>query len=110
MTFHANEKSSGDDIITQCCAVLFWITAAVSLVFLWQSRNLPLLDMHGFRQTQTAISALWMRQEGTLIPYQTPVFGHPWFIPYEFPLYQGLAAGLSYLGYYQQTCCLGQID
>ena len=98
MTFQANEKSSGDDIITQCCAVLFWITAAVSLVFLWQSRNLPLLDMHGFRQTQTAISALWMRQEATLIPYQTPVFGHPWFIPYEFPLYQGLAAGLSCLG------------
>uniref|UniRef100_I2Q7Q9 Glycosyltransferase RgtA/B/C/D-like domain-containing protein n=1 Tax=Desulfovibrio sp. U5L TaxID=596152 RepID=I2Q7Q9_9BACT len=92
------QKSSGDAIIILGCAVLFWIAATVSLVFLWQSRNAPILDMHGFRQTQTAISALWMCREGTIIPYQTPVFGHPWFIPYEFPLYQALAAGLACLG------------
>lgn len=86
------------DVVTLCCAVLFWITCAVSLVFLWQNRGVPILDMHGFRQTQTAISAYWMLQEGTILPYQTPVFGHPWLIPYEFPLYQMLAAGLSALG------------
>lgn len=75
-----------------CCGAVF------SLYFLLQNYSVPLLDMHGFRQTQTAISSFWMKKEGTILPYQTPVFGYPWMIPYEFPLYQGLAAGVSILG------------
>lgn len=47
---------------------------------------------HGFRQTQTAISAFWMLRGGPWLAYETPVLGPPWSIPFEFPLYQWLVA------------------
>lgn len=52
----------------------------------------PLLEHHGFRQTQTALSALWMLREGWQLDYETPVAGYPWPIPFEFPLYQSAVA------------------
>jgi peptidoglycan/LPS O-acetylase OafA/YrhL len=55
----------------------------------------PLIDVHAFRQSQTALTAYWMQQEGWAIAYQTPVAGFPWSIPFEFPIYQALAAGIS---------------
>lgn len=54
----------------------------------------PLLDRHSHRQTQTAISVYYMLSEGAWFPYITPVFGPPWSIPMEFPLYQWIVAGL----------------
>ncbi|NJM36353.1 MAG: glycosyltransferase family 39 protein [Rhodomicrobium sp.] len=51
-----------------------------------------------FRQTQTAISAYWMLQGGPLVTYETPVLGAPWAIPFEFPLFQWMAAALASLG------------
>lgn len=56
--------------------------------------NNPILDMHSFRQTSTAISVYWMLKEGHYLAYQTPVLGYPWQIPFEFPLYQWLVAFL----------------
>src|ERR1041384_4935062 len=42
-----------------------------------------------FRQTQTAISALFIQRENNFsLAYPTPVLGKPWSIPFEFPLYQ----------------------
>ncbi|MFC5743963.1 phospholipid carrier-dependent glycosyltransferase [Dyella tabacisoli] len=56
----------------------------------------PILDSHhGFRQTQTAISAYWLAREGSTFAYQTPVLGYPWSIPFEFPLYQWLIAKIA---------------
>ena len=52
----------------------------------------PMLDMFGFRQTQTALSAFWMAQDGLKLNYETPVLGSPWQIPLEFPLYQWIVA------------------
>jgi hypothetical protein len=52
----------------------------------------PLLDRHAFRQTQTAISAYWILHGGPLFAYETPVFGAPYSIPFEFPLFQWLVA------------------
>lgn len=48
----------------------------------------PILDIHGFRQTQTAISVYYMLKDGYSIFYQTPVFGYPWKLPFEAPVYQ----------------------
>jgi hypothetical protein len=48
----------------------------------------PLTDVHGFRQTQTAITVWRMASEGMHLAYPTPVLGKPWSIPMEFPLYQ----------------------
>ena len=46
------------------------------------------LSIHNFRQTQTAITSYYMIRGGPFLKYETPVFGVPWSIPFEFPLYQ----------------------
>ena len=57
----------------------------------------PLVDHYAFRQTQTAISAYYYLKEGFTLNYITPVLGAPWAIPFEFPTYQFIVAGFSYL-------------
>lgn len=57
--------------------------------------RLPLLGMHSFRQTQTAITSYWLIRGSPGIAYETPVLGVPWSIPYEFPFYQLLVARLA---------------
>jgi hypothetical protein len=58
--------------------------------------NQPLIDQHVFRQTQTALSALFMQPgPGGVLNYQTPVLGSPWAIPFEFPLFQWLVASMA---------------
>lgn len=54
----------------------------------------PLVDVHAFRQTQTALTSYWMLNEGWSLAYQTPVAGYPWSIPFEFPIYQTLVAAI----------------
>ena len=49
-----------------------------------------------WRASQTYITSFWFKQEGiNLINYQTPLFGPPWQVPYEFPLYQALCVIVS---------------
>src|SRR5262249_48342718 len=55
----------------------------------------PLLELHGFRQTQTALTSYWFLREGFALAYQTPVLGYPWSVPLEFPLYQLLVAAVT---------------
>lgn len=55
----------------------------------------PLLDQHAFRQCQTAISVPWLAYDldpRRMLVYETPILGMPWRVPFEFPLYQWLAA------------------
>ncbi len=54
----------------------------------------PLIESHAFRQTQTALTSFWILEEGWKWAYQTPVAGYPWAIPFEFPIYQSLVAGV----------------
>jgi hypothetical protein len=54
----------------------------------------PIVEDHGFRQTQTAISTFYMVGKPPELIYETPVLGRPWAVPFEFPLYQWLVAGL----------------
>ena len=59
----------------------------------WTSLNLP---GNEFRQTQTAMTALFVQRERNFsLAYPTPVLGKPWSIPFEFPLYQWSVVGLS---------------
>jgi hypothetical protein len=63
----------------------------VVLIFWLLTSSRPLFDMFAFRQCQTAMSALWFDLKNPirgLFYYQTPEFGEPWMIPFEFPLYQ----------------------
>ena len=60
--------------------------------------NQPIIEIHGFRQTQTAITSYWMIQDGWKLAYETPVVGYPWSIPFEFPIYQSIVALITWIG------------
>jgi hypothetical protein len=67
----------------------------------WQSKNLPGVE---YRQAQTAISAYFIRLEDDFsLAYPTPVFGKPWSIPMEFPLYQWIVVLVGKLTGYGLT-------
>jgi hypothetical protein len=59
-----------------------------------------IVDMHGFRQTQTAITVRYLLKGGPWLAYETPVLGPPWSIPFEFPLYQWLVALTAQTGFF----------
>ena len=54
--------------------------------------NAPLIgQQHDFRQSQTAIVIQCFFKDGLdILGYQIPVFGAPWKVPFELPLYQSL--------------------
>jgi hypothetical protein len=76
--------------ISVCCVHAFY--------YLWIGLSGPALDFYSFRQTQTAISAYWAWRDGFRLAYETPVFGFPWSIPFEFPIYQWLMVLARYAG------------
>ena len=78
--------------------VLVTAAALFASAFWLGTMQQPLIDQHEFRQTQTALGALFMQPglEG-LLNYQTPVLGAPWSIPFEFPLFQWLSHQLASL-------------
>lgn len=74
------------------------VFALVMLLTLWpRLANLgqPIIERHGFRQTQTAMTIWNFVTDGIrLVNYKTPIFGPPWKIPFEFPVYQASVAML----------------
>ena len=84
-------------------SLLFYIATTIS--YLGQ----PLLDQHSFRQCQTAISVPWLATDldpRRMLVYETPILGAPWRVPFEFPLYQWLAAVVVRLtGWRVELCC-----
>ena len=78
---------------------VIWLLGLLSLAFSFYATSVgfhnTLFDFHGFRQAQTAISADSIMQGGSFLRYETPVLGPPWSLPFEFPLYQGIVAGLA---------------
>jgi hypothetical protein len=78
---------------------VLWALGILSLSFSFYATSVgfhnSLFDFHGFRQTQTAISAESILHGGSFLRYETPVLGPPWSLPFEFPLYQGIVAGLA---------------
>ncbi|GAB2497558.1 hypothetical protein [Arenimonas alkanexedens] len=76
---------------------LAYLPLVVVLVAWLASWGVPVLDEHGFRQTQTLVSSYWMTRGGDWWLYSTPVLGYPWSVPFEFPLYQWGVAMLAML-------------
>ena len=76
------------------CILLLILMGAILRAFYVLTLGLghPLLDMHAFRQTQTALSVYWFTHGGPWLRYETPVLGAPWSIPFEFPLFQWLVS------------------
>ena len=62
------------------------------LVYRW---DWPMVGLHGFRETQTAMTAYWF---GPMFDYQTPLMGPPWTIPFELPLMQWVTWLVWHLG------------
>jgi len=59
---------------------------------IWNLKS-PLTEAHSFRQTQTAFTVAVFVQKGiSWLHPQMPVYGPPWEVPFEFPLYQATAA------------------
>lgn len=83
-----------------------WLWAAALLAAfslaprLWNIDS-PFVGPDEFRQTQTAITVQAMLEApGFAFPvftYETPVFGPPWRVPFEFPTYQLTAATIARL-------------
>ncbi len=51
----------------------------------------------GYRQTQTALSAMWMSYSDSWIDFIFPVFGYPWLLPMEYPIFQIISNLISKL-------------
>ncbi|MGH7490376.1 MAG: glycosyl transferase, partial [bacterium] len=73
--------------LEQALWVLLAAVAVHAIYYLCLGLTSPVLDLHNFRQAQTAISAYWSWREGFKLAYETPVLGYPWAIPFEFPIY-----------------------
>ncbi len=75
--------------------IVFFLSALLSnFIFSQIGWTHTILDMYGFRQSQTAISVFYLLKEGFRLDYITPVLGAPWSIPLEFPIYQYVVATL----------------
>jgi hypothetical protein len=80
-------------IVTNNIFLIVFLTYLVhSFWALSRGWNNTILDLHGFRQTQTAISTFYLIRGSSWLAYETPVLGAPWSLPFEFPIYQWLTA------------------
>jgi 4-amino-4-deoxy-L-arabinose transferase-like glycosyltransferase len=65
----------------------------LALVIRIPGLGMPLIEWHGWRQTQTAYTAVLFHEEGIdLFHPKVPIFGPPFEMPMEFPLVQAGAA------------------
>lgn len=89
-----NSCEQRQTVSMQRLCVLLLIVGLVSSLWVMTSQlDKPLLDLHAFRQTQTAISTYYMAKDaGMFFNYITPVLGKPWSIPMELPIYQWVVA------------------
>jgi hypothetical protein len=74
--------------------LLFMCFSYATYFVISTSSQLP-LDLHGFRQSQTALSTYWLNISPNIFSYYTPVIGTPWSIPFEFPTYQIIVSFIS---------------
>lgn len=83
------------DPVAAAMGLALVLCAGLHLANVLRGWDHTLLDAYGFRQCQTAFSTTLLRQEGFKLAYETPVFGPPWSIPMEAPVYQFIVAALS---------------
>lgn len=70
-----------------------WLLVAVSFLVRLGNLHSPLLEIHHFRQTSTAITVWCFLQQGIdLMHPMIPVLGPPWVVPMELPIFQATAA------------------
>src|SRR5581483_240564 len=76
--------------------VVFAILLLLSLPMRLANIQAPFTGEHEFRQTQTALSVWEIREHGlSLLHPRLPLFGPPWECPFEYPVFQTVAAGVD---------------
>jgi hypothetical protein len=76
--------------------MVFVVMLVLSAPFRLMNLGQPFTDEHEFRQTQTALSVWDMRAHGiSLLHPKLPLFGPPWECPFEYPVFQLVAAGVD---------------
>ncbi|MCG6205035.1 hypothetical protein LPW26_10335 [Rhodopseudomonas sp. HC1] len=88
----------GGDGWRRMLTILLALAIVHALVVLFTGITNPVVDLHAFRQTQTALTAYTILKGGPWLAYETPVLGYPWSVPFEFPIYQLLCAALAWTG------------
>jgi hypothetical protein len=88
--------TTGSNAFRNMAWVAFSVALLLNIYVFVRSWDQSLLEMHGFRQTQTALTVYWLLQGGPWLAYETPVLGAPWAIPIEFPVYQWLVSLISH--------------
>lgn len=78
--------------------LLLGLAIVHALIVLCTGITNPLIDLHSFRQTQTALTAYTILKGGPWLAYETPVLGYPWSVPFEFPIFQLLTAAVAWIG------------
>ena len=87
------KPTRGERVFVACLLGGLLLFAVWGVAGGWRSRALM---GNSFRQTQTAITAMFVQREHNFsLAYPTPVLGKPWSIPFEFPLYQWTVAIVS---------------
>lgn len=71
------------------------VVLMVGVLWRWVGRPETVVNLHPFRQTQTLWPIREYMDEGWSLATPLPVFGPPWNVPFEFPLFQGLTALLA---------------
>jgi hypothetical protein len=79
-------------VVRSPSALLYALCILFTCTVFFLSWNQPILDQHGFRQTQTAVSVYWGIVDGWKLAYETPILGAPWSVPFEFPIFQWLVS------------------
>lgn len=73
--------------------ILLLVALLINLSQVTRNLDTGYLGGHEFRQAQTALSAFFIQRDHDYsLAYPTPVFGPPWSIPMEFPLFQWAVA------------------
>jgi len=88
-----NERQSNS--VTLIAALLLLGCLAHALWAFSIGWNNTINDHHSFRQSQTAITAYYLKDKPFKLAYETPVLGKPWAIPFEFPVYQLIVARVA---------------
>ena len=88
----------GAFVRTAVSSLRVWMyVAAIAVRIPWMGQSLAV--WHGWRQTQTAFTAQVFQTEGIdLLRPQVPIFGRPFVLVYELPLFQAMASGVASLG------------
>jgi hypothetical protein len=83
-------------IRAKASVILFVLLLLLALPMRLVNIQAPFTGEHEFRQTQTALSVWEIREHGfSLLHPRLPLFGPPWECPFEYPVFQTIAAAVD---------------